>query len=405
MAENLKDGKGITPHRPGVVCTNLYPTRADPMRGSFNRQQFSHLGRLHELLILVPTAKRWPCRPRARREAPRDPHRDGPEVTNYRVWHPPLVGRWSNARILYLTTRIFLAGELRAKQPHYILGSFAYPDGVAAALLARWLGVPAFIKVHGSDINLMADGGPRGRQIRWALRRVDGVIAVSRALVDRVTSLGADPRNTLLLYNAVDRELFRPKNRSVCRRRLHLPDGRHSLLYVGNLKREKGVMDLAEAFFQMAAEDRDLDLEIVGTGPLERELEARVTAKGLGRRIHLHGSRPHEEIAEWLGACDVLCLPSHAEGVPNVVLEALASGRPVVSTRVGGVAEVLSERAGKLVEPGEPQALASAIRQVLSAEWPAEELSRTLVASDWPENARLLSQFIETRCNRIRTGS
>ena len=111
------------------------------------------------------------------------------------------------------------------------------------------------------------------------------------------------------------------------------------------------------------------------------------------------------EIAEWLGACDVLCLPSYAEGVPNVILEALASGRPVVSTQVGGVAEILSERAGKLVEPGEPQALASAIREVLSLEWPAEELSRTLVAPNWPENARLLSQFIEDRCNRIRPGN
>jgi glycosyltransferase involved in cell wall biosynthesis len=306
---------------------------------------------------------------------------------------------------LYLTTRFFLASELREKRPHYILGSFAYPDGVAATLLARWLGVPAFIKVHGSDINLMADGGPRGWQIRWALRRANGVIAVSRALVDRVTDLGASPTDILLLYNAIDRERFMPRDRQTCRQRLQLPEKRHSVLYVGNLKREKGVMDLAEAFTQLAVDEPDLDLEIVGTGPAGRELGAWVTAKGLGERVHLRGARPHVEIAEWLGACDVLCLPSYAEGVPNVILEAMASGRPVVSTQVGGVAEILSERAGKLVEPGEPQALASAIREVLSLEWPAEELSRTLVAPNWPENARLLSQFIEDRCNRIRPGN
>ena len=160
-------------------------------------------------------------------------------------------------------------------------------------------------------------------------------------------------------------------------------------------------MDLAAAFAQLAADDPDLDLEIVGTGPVGRELEAWATAQGMGRRVHLHGARPHEEIAEWLGASDVLCLPSYAEGVPNVILEAVASGRPVVGTRVGGVAEILPEGAGILVEPGEPQALASAIREVLSRDWPAEQLSRTLVAEDWPENARLLSHFIESRCEPI----
>ncbi len=402
MVRNLKDSETIAPHRRGVVCTNLYPTLSSPTRGTFNRQQFWHLGRLHELLVLVPMARRLPCLSHVRREANCHSHGGGPEVAHFRVWHPPLIGRLSNAAVLFLTTLVLFAGELRARRPHYILGSFAYPDGVAAALLARWLGVPVFIMVLGSDINVMADGGPRRRQIQWALKHVDGVIAVSRALVDKVTNLGANPSDTLLLYNGIDRGLFRPKDRITSRQSLGLDGARHSLLYVGNLIREKGVMDLVVAFDQLAADEPNIDLEIVGVGPAEREIEAFVAARGLKERVHLRGARPHMEIAEWLGASDLLCLPSYAEGVPNVILEALACGRPVVSTRVGGVAEVLSERSGRLVEAREPMALARAIREVRSRDWAAEELSQSLVTSDWPENARRLSQFIEARISRTR---
>src|SRR5262249_28321648 len=159
------------------------------------------------------------------------------------VWQPPVVGRLLNAATVGRAARRALGDDLAAWRPDYVLGSFAYPDGVAAVSLARQFGIPAFVKVHGTDLNTMAEAWGPGRQIRWALRHAAGVVAVSRALTDKVERLGGRHADTLLLYNGVDRSLFRPRERLGARRDLGLDPDRQTVLYVGNLKRDKGVID------------------------------------------------------------------------------------------------------------------------------------------------------------------
>jgi glycosyltransferase involved in cell wall biosynthesis len=239
-----------------------------------------------------------------------------------------------------------------------------------------------------------------GRQIQWALRHAAGVIAVSRALADEVDALGARSAETLLLYNGVDRALFQPQERSAARRSLQLPAGRRSVLYVGNLKRDKGVVDLANAFAAIAPRHPDVDLEVLGTGAARAELVQLRRRYRLDARIQLRGARQHEEVAAWLAACDLLCLPSHAEGVPNVVLEALAAGRPVVATRVGGIPEVVAESAGRLVAARDIEALSAALSDVLTRSWDPMTLSRGVPALGWADNAARLAEFIATQCAR-----
>jgi glycosyltransferase involved in cell wall biosynthesis len=383
----------------GIVLTNLYPVPGDPGRASFNRQQFHHLQRLHDLLIVVPRALKYPCS--ADLSMP-DPSSQ-PRVVHLNVWHPPLAGRLVNAALLEMRVRNTLAAFLTEWKADYILGSFGYPDGTAAVRAARWLGFPAFVKVHGSDVNVMA----HDPAIRWQLRRAfseaAGIIAVSKALRDKVIQLGARPADTLLLYNGIDRQHFRPRPRAAARLSLGLTTDRRSILYVGNLKRDKGVLDLVAAFAVFAADCPDVDLEFVGSGPAAEELRSKVGSLSLTDRVHLHGSQPHESVADWLAACDVLCLPSHAEGVPNVVLEAQACGRPVVATNVGGIPEVVGASAGYLVEPARPALLADALRRALHTSWDEAVLVRDLTAPDWPTNAVELSRFIEARCPRIRS--
>lgn len=384
----------------GIILTNLYPTAADPARAPFNRQQFGHLQRLHDLLIVVPRARRFPCRADVRLGDPAA----RPRVAHLDVWHPPVAGRVLNAALLEISVSRALRAFLTDWNADYILGSFAYPDGVAAVRLARWLGIPAFVKVHGSDVNLMARDPLVRLQIRSAFTQAAGVIAVSRALVGKVLQLGARPEATLLVYNGIDRERFHPRDKVAARRELRLATDRRSILYVGNLKREKGVLDLVVAFGAVSSELTQVDLEIVGTGPATDELRAKVDELGLTQRVHLHGSRGHESITDWLAACDVLCLPSHAEGVPNVVLEAQACGRPVVATNVGGIPEVLSASSGYLVEPADPAMLADALRRALTTLWDETSLVRGLSAPDWPSSAAQLGQFIDGRCVRVPGG-
>jgi glycosyltransferase involved in cell wall biosynthesis len=381
----------------GLVLTNLYATPAEPARATFNQQQFRALAALHDLVIGVSQPVRLPCRTNAHR-TPGD--RDAPRIVHFDVWEPPIIGRLLNATAVGRAARRALSEELAAPRLDYVLGSFAYPDGVAAVALARRLGIPAFLKVHGTDVNTMAESWGTGRQIRWAMRHAAGVVAVSRALADKVEQLGARPADTLLLYNGVDRSLFRPRDRLGARSDLGLDTSRRAVLYVGNLKREKGVVDLVRAFVRIAAERPEVDLEILGTGPARAEIEALRRQHGLEKRVHLRGARRHEEMATWIAACELLALPSYAEGVPNVVLEALAAGRPVVATRVGGIPEVVDDTVGRLVPTRDIGALAAALEEVLRRTWGATALSQGLPAVAWNDNASRLAAFIEARCVR-----
>ena len=123
--------------------------------------------------------------------------------------------------------------------------------------------------------------------------------------------------------------------------------------FVGNLVPEKGPDVLLDAFGRIAAERRSAHLAFVGDGRLRSDLERRTSAMSLGERVTFAGFQEPDAVARWMRAADVVCIPSHREGCPNAMLEALASGRPVVASRVGGIPDIIVDRRnGLLVEPG-----------------------------------------------------
>ena len=264
-----------------------------------------------------------------------------------------------------------------------VLGSWAYPDGFAAVIASRLLGVPCVVKLHGSDINIIAKlPGPR-RLTAWALPRAERVVAVSRALADEVVALGVQRDRVSLVMNGVDAQLFHPRDRAAARAELGLPEGPLAL-YVGNLKREKGVLDLKQAWADVAVPGATL--AIVGGGPARDDLAA-----GLPDTVRLAGPQPLATIPTWLAACDVLVLPSHAEGTPNVVLEALACGRRVVASRVGGIPDLIDRpELGTLVEPRDPRALGVALAHALRTPYDPEVVARLGARGGWAASAAAL---------------
>jgi glycosyltransferase involved in cell wall biosynthesis len=269
-----------------------------------------------------------------------------------------------------------------------VLGSWAYPDGFAAVALAQLLGVPAVIKLHGSDMNVVAElRGPR-MLLGWAMARAARVVAVSKPLRDKAIALGAAPGVVDVVPNGVDRARFHPRDRSEARRTLRIGDGPMAL-YVGNVERHKGVVDLVEAFTHFREPGSRAHLFVVGDGAALGE--CRRIAESKGAPVTFVGSRRHDEIPTWLAAADALVLPSWNEGTPNVVLEALACGRRVVATSVGGVPDVVStEAAGLLVPPKDPEALAKAMWSVLSRPYDPATVLAALRNPDWSESATML---------------
>lgn len=273
-----------------------------------------------------------------------------------------------------------------------ILATFAYPDGVAATALGQALGIPVVIQVIGSDVDVAAQRPALRPQVGWAFRHAAGVIAVSSALARESVRLGAHPESTAAIATGVDRQLFVPRSREAARRARGLPIDAKVILYVGRLAEEKGVLDALSAF-ECVRRDGEVKLVYVGDGPLLAHLRQRASER---KDVIVTGSVDSTAVSEWIAACDLLTLPSYHEGTPNVVLEALSSGRPVVATNVGGIPDVCSAPlCGELVAPGSIAALASAYERVLSATHEPEQISACPALYDWDENARRVLDFLQ----------
>lgn len=319
---------------------------------------------------------------------------DGLPLLHPHATYVPRVGPLLSAinAPLYLTGLLPLLPELRNRFD-VVLGTYLFPDAWAARQLAMMLGLPYVVKAHGTDVNVIARSPSVRPFIRSALRGASAAIAVSRPMLHALVTLGAHPDRVKLVPNGVDRRLFQPRNRSNARKRLGLPEQGKLLLFVGRIEREKGLDELLTAFHQITTKlPEPISLVFVGEGSQSDRL-ARQT-KG-DSRILLAGARPPDDVAHYLAAADALVLPSWAEGTPNVVLEALAAGRPVVATHVGGIPDVVQhDRTGLLVPPRDVIALASAMHSALRRSWSEEEIART-APPDWEHSGQQLFAVLE----------
>jgi glycosyltransferase involved in cell wall biosynthesis len=204
--------------------------------------------------------------------------------------------------------------------------------------------------------------------IRQVLQRANGLIAVSQALKDMMIGLGCRSDNLAVIRNGVDPDKFFPQPRLPMLQKLGLPTDRPIVIAVGSLDENKGFHILIEAVARL--QSLGVMLLIIGEGPRRSHLLNQIRQSGLQDNVRLIGTVPHTELSSWYCAADVLCLASLREGCPNVVLEALACGRPVLATKVGGIPElVVSSTFGALVVDRSPEAFEKALRDTLHRRW------------------------------------
>lgn len=375
-----------------LVVTTLYPSLADPGHAPFNRQQFRHLADRCDLEIQAVVPWRFaPPLGRARSpEIARTERIDALEVhhprfATLRGLAPLNVGLMSASLAPALLRR-----RLTGRRYDVVLGAYAYPDGCAAVLLARALRLPVVVKCHGSDLNRVPEQLILRKQIEAILPRADRVVVVSEKLGARARALGVAPDRVDLVYNGIDRERFAVRDAGAARAALGLPAEAALVLYVGTLAEHKGAADLLTAAEALATSRPDARVIFVGDGPLAETIAARAAEPGAN--VIAAGRQPHERVAQYMAACDLLTLPSWDEGLPNVVREAHACGRRVVATAVGGIPEAVHRpELGQLVPAKAPAQLAAAL---------ADELGRTAVGPEaiaalaevptWPESAGAL---------------
>ncbi len=389
-----------------LAFTNLFPNAAEPARGLFNLQAFQALAEHCEALRVVAPVRILPRRLRCGDPDTPVPPRE--QIGGLAVDHPryfllPRIGVGTQGVQMLVSLTRELERIAVEFLPDAVFGTWAFPDLVAAAALAgRWR-LPLAAKVHGADINVFTYHPARRRKIVRALHQARLVLSVTDALKQRLVELGIPAEKVLVQRNGVDSERFRIRDRESARRELRAACDGYHLAYVGTFRPTKGLDTLLEAVRLLAAGEVPVTLHLVGDGPhMEAVLREQVRAAGIEARVRFEGYQPHERVPDWLAAADVLCLPSSSDGCPNIILEALACGRPVVASRVGGIPEILGPESGALVEPGQPAELAAALRQALERAWDPETLRATVLERSWARNAAELYRALLERCSPAR---
>jgi glycosyltransferase involved in cell wall biosynthesis len=358
-----------------AIVTTYFPVEGEPYRGPTAYQTLRRLTTRFQIEVFCPV-RVYPPGLHPRRAAYRRCSRDfsPPDVSARYVEVPaiPLVTRPVNG----LMCAHRLLPHIRRFRPDLILNYFLYPEGYAAVVVGAELRVPVVLGAIGSDVRCIPDAITRRLTVR-TLQQASFVMTVSRELQRQVIALGATPDRTRAVLNGVDRTIFRTRDRAAARLELGVPAESRLILFVGTISAAKGVHELIGAAIRLRNWHEGLRLVCIGDGILRAPLERLIRAENLGSTIVFGGPQPSDRVSRWLAASDLLCLPSYSEGCPNAVLEALACGRPVVATDVGGISEVLTSDAGVLVPPRDVDALAAALHSALRTDWNAETIAAT----------------------------
>jgi len=242
--------------------------------------------------------------------------------------------------------------EARRFHPDVVYAHFLFPAGAAAAFAARRVGARLVLTAHGRDVRNVGAIPGVATATAAAIRRADAVIAVSDFLRRELEAKVPDAKGKVhVIDSGVDLARFRHRDPAPLRAELGWESPGTHYLCVGTLDDRKNVVRLADAFATLD----EGSLVFAGDGSLRTQLEGR-------ERVRLLGRVAHERVADLVAASDVVCQPSLIEPFGQVVLEALASERPVVATRIGGPPELLTPETGVLVDPGSVDSIESGLR-------------------------------------------
>ncbi len=370
-----------------LTLSSLYPNSVQPGLGGFIARQTERLAAREDVDLTViapvqefPLSLNLPKLPYANlRDIPACEERGGVTVHHPRYSSLPAIGWRFNAKAMSRAV-VPLAKSLHAKTPFDVIDcEFFFPDSVAALDASRALGLPFSVKARGSDIRLWGRKHRARRQMMGAGRHSNGMLAVSKALRDDMVKLGLPRERISVHYTGVDMDHFHPGA---------APKAEGTLLVAAsNLVPGKRINMIIE----MMAHLPDARLEIIGAGPEQGSLERHIERLDLGDRVTMTGRLPHDQLPARMAAAHVLVHASVSEGLANVWVEALASGTPVVSTNVGGAAELVDPAVGKLIPVDtNPVRLANAVQDLLAA-LPSPAAARAAAEPfSWERNTQLL---------------
>lgn len=396
---------------PVFVYSSLFPNAAQPNAGLFIRERMFRV-RTHGPMVVVSPQPWFPFqgliqkfKPGYRVKTAHHEIQDGTEVFFPRFLALPGVLRGLDGWSMALCTWPLMRRLKRRFGEGIIDAHFAYPCGKAATLLGRWLGLPVSITLRGTETRQLRTPG-LAEQVLCAVRDADMVVSVADSLKRLVRDAGGEADKIQVIGNGVDVEKFSPIEQAEARRRLGLPVDAKVLVTVGGLVERKGFHRVIDCLPEIIANDVDVHYVVIGggspEGDMSEQLRAQVRTLGLESRVLFTGPVAPAQLAEKLSAADVFVLSTRNEGWANVFLEAMACGLPVVTTDVGGNAEVVCRpELGHIVPFGDHDALRDALIDSLDRPWSREAILAYARDNTWDNRIdQLTAAFVAMRAKR-----
>jgi teichuronic acid biosynthesis glycosyltransferase TuaC len=371
-----------------LVFTTVFPNTRQPLHGTFVLERIRHLAALADIEVVAPIP--WFRAFRARASGTQaDPII---AIRHPKFWYLPKLLKYFRGVFLFMST-VGDVARLRATFDFDLIDAhFAYPDGFAAVLLGMWFRRPACVTLRGTIVQWSQRR--IGRWLcDWTMQHAERVIAVAESLAARARQGDIPEQRIATIPNGVDTARFGLMDRAAARRSLGLPEAGRLLVSVGHISPRKGFHRVIRSLPRVLQSSPDVRLAIVGGKGAEEDnsaaLEALAGQLGLSEMVLFVGAQTPDQVALWLAAADVFVLASDYEGCPNVVLEAMACGRPVVGTKVGDIERMVPTFAGILFDDPEDQVgLAESLMAALTREWDAERIREHLATRSWDDVAR-----------------
>ena len=357
------------------MLSHLYPSENTAISGHFIHSSVKSIGELGvEIAVVSPVPwapkvlwfrDKWRQYGLHPRKGPID--RVSVEYPRY-VEFPGQLFRPYAGHFMYLSIKKTIERIAMRRRVQLLHAHTLTPDGLCGLHAARNLGIPLIVSIRGSDLHEYPFRSPAHmRAAKAVLRCADQVLCTSEALKTLALELEPQIRRIEHVYNGVDTAVFTSTlTREQAKRRFGFEPTHQVITSVGRCEAEKGIFELAAAFERLSRENESLRLVFAGDGKDIEAFRDRFASQGLEARACLTGKLSHSEIAHVLRGTDVFVFPSHGEGLPNALLEAMSQGLPCVATRVGGIPEVIHDgETGLLVDPHDSEALAHAIYRML----------------------------------------
>lgn len=365
----------------------MFPNLVFPNNGIFVKERLKALSEIVDLNIVAPLPY-FPCISLTAKYKNINTVPALENCDSLHVYHPkyflfPKYFKFLDGHLYYWSTYKFFSELIKTINPDILDFHWVYPDAFAGLMLARRYRKKIVVTIRGNESICYFEKSLRKKKLINNLQHVDHIIAVSNDMKTKVVNeYGVCHKNVTVIPNGIQPQKFKSIDKRKAREFCGLDQDRKYVLSLSRLSHEKGLEFLFRAFAGLHI--KDVELLVVGDGPLKDHLHELAKDLGIAKRVKFIGAVAHEKTLFWYNAADVYCLPSLWEGCPNVIIESLACGTPVVSTKVGGIPDLVpDENYGFLVPSGEAGLLAVALDNALNKPWDRQKIAQYGSRNTW----------------------